>query len=349
MIFDPNTLGEHDLRPLRTLLFDAGYRTEALVERLKLTETEALLADTARNSLLYCDSLGTSPSAILGKLFLFCAPVPIPVLGKLSSSIIQKLYDYGLIQVEADGRHVAGQVSITEFHGDYFLADRLFENKFRNFSVTISHDICMPPHASSFELRRVISDVPRDSTLLDVGSGSGVLSLPLARSAGLVTGIDISGRAIAFARANASLNGVRARFEHTGWERFDPTERYDQILFNSPDESAAFQFINRGLPRFLRRGGSAKVRLVCEALAEDGDIKGAVRRMSTIGPEFDIQVLVVNDSLFSLSREALARGERPLRTLLVEQHSEWPAYIDSLRSRGVAEAASIILDVTSAP
>jgi SAM-dependent methyltransferase len=343
--FDPEQLAKHDLRPLRELLLDAGYRTETLAKQLKL-HPKMLLADTARNSLIHGDSLGSSPSAVLGRLFLLCAPVPVPEVRKLSNSLIQTLYGYDLVRADAAGRHVVGNVTITEVDGFYYVADRLFENTSGAVGVTISSDVCMPPHASSFELAKAISVVSPDSSVLDVGCGSGCLSLPLTASAGLVTGIDTSSRAVAFSRANASCNGVTARFEHVGWEKFDSPEQYDLILYNSPDERAAFDFVNNGLPRLLRHGGRAQVRLVCDIHAEDRDVQGAVSRMTSVGPQFDVRILAPDDSLFSLSRDVLARGGRPARTLLVERHSEWHAYVDSLRRRGVVEVASIILDIT---
>lgn len=347
MIFDPDRLAEHDLRPLGNLLLDAGYRTGTLAQSLRLEGAEALLADAARNSFIHCDSLGTSPPAILGRLFLLCAPVRAPIFGRLPGSLVRALCEHGLVQPAADGRHVVGKVSITETGGYYFLADRLFENRFGDISITTFTEICMPPHASSLELSNAIAQVYRGSAVLDIGCGSGCLSLPLAGSADHVTGIDISSRAVAFARANASLNGVRARFAHAGWEQFDSQENYDQVFFNSPDASEAFRFINNGIPRFLRWGGHAQVWLYCEVLADDGGVQGTVRRMSTLGQQFDVRILVNDGSPFSLNREALARGRRPPRTLLVKHPSEWHGYVDSLRSRDVVEVVSIVLDITS--
>jgi SAM-dependent methyltransferase len=343
---DPDKLAEHDLRPVRTLLLESGYRTKTLAARLGLDDPETLLADTARNSLMYCDSLGSSPPAILGRLFLLCAPVPIPVFSKLTKPLIRALYEYELVRVDTDGRHVVANVTITEADGHYYIADRLFENKSGSIHVTISSDMCMPPHASSFELSRIISKALPGSTVLDVGCGSGYLSLPLAVSTELVTGIDTSSRAVAFSRANASLNGLHARFIHQGWEQYDLPEQYDLILYNSPDGGAAFDFINNGLTRFLRPSGRAHVRLVCDVLAEDDDVTSAVRRITTIGPQFAVRIHVPSDSLYSLNREVIAQGSRPSRTLLVDRHSDWQAYLDSLRSRGVVEVASIVLDIT---
>jgi len=333
------------MQHLRAGLLDAGYRTQTLAESLGVGGAEALLSDIARISLICCDFLGTSSSAILGKLFLLCAPVPMHIFHKLPEPLSQSLHEHGLVQIDSDGQHAIGRVSITEVDGFYFLTDRLFENRFSTITVAIPDDVCMPPHASSFELMKAIARARGGSTVLDVGCGSGCLSLPLARSADLVTGIDISGRAIAFARANASLNGVRAQFENAAWENYNPQQRYDHILFNTPGPTAAFDFVSAGIPRFLAPGGHAEVWLTCEVLAEDGDIRGAVDRMSTIESPFDLRIMVNDRSPCSLSREAVASRRRPGHTLVVKHPAEWRAYAESLHSRGVVEVASIVLEI----
>jgi SAM-dependent methyltransferase len=344
--FDPSTLAGRDLQYLRAGLLAAGYRSETLADSLRVKGAAALMSDIARISLICCDSLGTSPSAVLGKLFLLCAPVPMRVFGKLPRPLTQSLHEHGLVHIDSGGQHVIGRVSITEVDEFYFLADRLFENRFGTITVTTPDDVCMTPHASSFELMKAIARGRAGSAVLDVGCGSGCLSLPLARPAGHVTGIDTSGRAVAFARANASLNGVRAQFEQAAWQNYDSQQRYDHILFNTPGPSTAFDFVTAGIPRFLAPGGRAEVWLTCEVLAEDGDIRGTVDRMSTIEPPFDLRIMVNDRSPCSLSREAVASRRRPGHTLVVKHPAEWRAYVDSLHSRGVVEVASIVLEIT---
>ena len=111
MIFDPSTLAEHDLQHLRAGLLDAGYRSEALAERLGVRGAEALLSDSARISLVCHDFLGTSPSAILGKLFLLCAPVPMRVFDELPHPLSQSLHEHALVQVDSDRQHAIGRIS----------------------------------------------------------------------------------------------------------------------------------------------------------------------------------------------------------------------------------------------
>jgi hypothetical protein len=348
-IFDPTTLAEYDLRYLGALLLDAGYRTETVAEGLDIESAEALWADIVRNSLYYHEFLGASPPAIIGKLFLLCMPLPARIFDGLPAPLPRILREYGLVQADADGQHVVGKVSITEAGGFYFLADRLFENRFGKISVTmpaVSTGICIPPNASSLDLLTAIRRVPCGSAVLDVGCGSGFLSLPLARSASLVTGIDTNDRAIAFARANASMNGVEAQIEHTSWENYDSPQRYDHIVFNTPSPSVAYEFVTTGIPPLLAAGGRAQVLLICEVLAEDGSVRSAIGRMSAIESAFDLNIVINDESPFSLSREAIASGKRPPRTLLIKQPSEWRAYVDSLRRRGVTEVVSTVLEIT---
>jgi SAM-dependent methyltransferase len=348
-IFDPGPLAGHDLADLRPGLLDAGYRTEALARSLGVPGARALLSDTARISLLCGDSLGTSPAEILGRLFLLCAPVPARVFDGLPRPLTRSLREHGLVQAGADGQEVLGRVSITEIDGFCFLADRLFENRSGAITVSLPEDMCMPPHASSFELLRAIRPGPGGSAVLDVGCGSGCLSLPLARAGDLVTGIDISRRAVAFARANASLNGVTARFEHAAWKDYDSGQRYDHILFNTPGPDVAFDFVTAGIPRLLAPGGHAEVWLTCEVLAQDGDVGGTVDRLSSIAPPFGRRVIVNDGSPCALSRAAVASRRRPGHTLVVRHPGEWAGYVESLHRRGVAEVASIVLELTHAP
>ena len=73
-------------------------------------------------------------------------------------------------------------------------------------------DPVMGPGATTLELGRALPEGGR--SLLDVGCGAGSLAL-VARARGVeeVVGVDIDARAIAYARFNAALNSIEARFE----------------------------------------------------------------------------------------------------------------------------------------
>lgn len=344
MTFDPSALTTQDLQQLRQFLAEADYTTGTLAEILGIPGGERLLADVARTSLLHADYLGSSPAATLGKLFLLCAATPKSTLHGLPRQLLTFLYEHDLVEIDADTMCAFGKVTMSEIRGYIYMADRLFENRFGEITVPSHQDICMPPHASSFELMRAITRTPRRASVLDIGCGSGCLALPLARSGCAVTAIDICGRAVAFAQANAILNDVAARFEHASWIDFQPSQRYEHIVFNSPDAATAFEFLTAGMPRLLAPGGLAQVWLTCEVLAEDDGVDGTIAR--EIGTGSFAWTAEPNDgSPFSLGRAAVESGKRPQNTLLVTNPSEWRGYVRSLRDRGVAEVASVVIQV----
>ncbi|MGD2114627.1 MAG: methyltransferase [Acidobacteriota bacterium] len=115
----------------------------------------------------------------------------------------------------------------------------------------------------------------RMGTALDVGVGSGVLSLVLSRYAERVVGIDLNPRALAVSRFNAALNGID-RLELVEGDLFEPLSgrRFDRIVFNSPTdheeqryhgllmagEGILRRFFER-LPRHLSDDGFAQLNL----------------------------------------------------------------------------------------
>lgn len=70
--------------------------------------------------------------------------------------------------------------------------------------------------------------------VLDVGTGTGALAIAAMRAgARSVTGVDVSARAVAAARLNARLHGVRLRVHH-GDVRAVAGRRFDVVLANPP-------------------------------------------------------------------------------------------------------------------
>jgi release factor glutamine methyltransferase len=85
--------------------------------------------------------------------------------------------------------------------------------------------------------------IPRDASVLDMGTGSGLGAICAAPWAARVVAVDINPAAARCARINALLNGVEARVEVRQGDLFAPVagERFDVILFNPP--------FYRGAPR----------------------------------------------------------------------------------------------------
>jgi len=117
---------------------------------------------------------------------------------------------------------------------------------------------------------------PRTS-VLDMGTGSGVCALFAARHAKRVVAVDISAAAVRCARLNATLNDLEDRIDIRHGDLFAPVEgdHFDVVLFNPPfylgvpkdDRDAAWrsdrvaQRFAAGLGDHLEPGGVALVLL----------------------------------------------------------------------------------------
>jgi release factor glutamine methyltransferase len=111
------------------------------------------------------------------------------------------------------------------------------------FTLELTGDVFAPTHVS-----RVLAetlDIRAEDTVIDVGSGSGVLSFVAARLGALrVFGCDISEQAVRVARDNARRLGLADRTEFRSGDLFDPVRGIsaDVVIGDVagiPDEIAA--------------------------------------------------------------------------------------------------------------
>jgi HemK-related putative methylase len=115
------------------------------------------------------------------------------------------------------------------------------------------------------------------SSVLDMGTGSGICALLAAQQARRVVGVDINPAAVRCARINAAINRLESRAEFRHGDLFAPVqgERFDCVLFNPPfllgtprdardaawrSEDGALRFA-AGLRDHLLPGGTAFVLL----------------------------------------------------------------------------------------
>lgn len=129
---------------------------------------------------------------------------------------------------------------------------------------------------------------------LDMGTGSGVCAVFLARRGWQVTAVDLNPEAVRCAKANALINRLEERIDVRHGDLFAPVpdERFDLILFNPPffrgEPKGLFDLAWRatdvmerfaaGLPGALTDGGRALI-----LLSTDGDAAGMLRALEANG------------------------------------------------------------------
>lgn len=186
------------------------------------------------------------------------APLDLePLIGPLG-----RFLESGLIRRTGDG-HVESTLKY-EFLGDLLLASDRREHPYRVdhvLGVTWAAQLaaaCLPRH--------------RARSALDVGCGNGVLALHLARQAGSVAAVDISPRAVAATRLNATLNGV-GNVEALRSDLFSAVAHrtFDLVVANppyviSPEHTLLYRDSNRQGDDISR----AAVAGAASVLAEDG-------------------------------------------------------------------------------
>jgi release factor glutamine methyltransferase len=98
----------------------------------------------------------------------------------------------------------------------------------------------------------VISQAVPHEHVLDVGTGSGIIAICVAKAGRRVTAIDLSRAAVRVARRNAALNGVQFESHHSDLLS-KVKDRFDLIAFNPPYNFCRDTFIVNIAKNLLRR------------------------------------------------------------------------------------------------
>jgi release factor glutamine methyltransferase len=177
---------------------------------------------------------------------------------------------------------------------------------FKDYIFLVDENV-YDPAEDSFLLAKKMK-INEDDTVLDMGTGCGILAVLAAEKAKSVLAVDINPYAVECARRNAETNGVKDKIEFKCGNLFNPidlNERFSLILFNSPylpselDEEKSWiekawaggwngrkiidQFIMDS-PRFLAAGG--RINLVQSSLSD-------INRTIQMFNEFDLRAVVV--------------------------------------------------------
>ena len=81
-----------------------------------------------------------------------------------------------------------------------------------------------------FNLDKSEENFLQNLNILDIGCGGGLISEPLARLGGNITGIDASKKNIQVAESHAKQNGLKIKYLNKSPEQLDEKEKFDIIL-----------------------------------------------------------------------------------------------------------------------
>lgn len=193
-------------------------------------------------------------------------PVPRPELdAAFGVDQTRSLIDLGLVRSVHDRCEPLARIDRT---GRLFIASDLRQRRWQA-------DFVVGPGPASFLLARFIH-ARRRETALDLGCGSGILSLVLAARGASVLGLDINPRAVGYSRFNAAVNGRRDIVAELGDFLSQAADgqldgRFDVVVANPPFVLApARQLVYRDRPLPGDEVGRRTVERVVRALAAGG-------------------------------------------------------------------------------
>lgn len=363
----PPPLVSPDLALLREDLTAAGCTVDGVTDRLGDVAARALARDQAvpaRREL----AGATDPVAVLITLFTLGDVVPeAAAAAALPTFGVDRAVAHGLLE-----RPAPGQVRACVDLQPHAVVDDMGESawwvcsdlgELAHGGGVLPTEHVLGVGAASTTLVEAVVPPLRGMRCLDVGAGSGVQSLHLSRTGPLLVATDVSGRAGAFARVTAALNGVELDVR-TG-SLFDAVagERFDRVVANLPfvvtprrDDVPRYTYRDAGLagddvvrrmllesPLHLRTGGLAQFLGNWEDRAEEpwtdrlgGWVEQAAVALAQASGGADVlDVWVVQRELAdpALYAEAwIADGGRPDRT---EADAWYRAWLDDFADRGV--------------
>jgi methylase of polypeptide subunit release factors len=217
---------------LRDRLAEAGFDAAWLREHLGVAYLDdvGLLNRAPALERLRGDA---SAAAVLARLlYLEGAESPADLRRALPQGESDGLARVALTRTTA-GR-VAARLRIDPFAGLYLMADRRMERPDARALGLPPGDAVYPVGSDSEILANVVS-MPEGGRVLDLCTGTGVQGLRVAAGARTVIAVDVGARAVALARLNATLNGVR-NFEPRRGDLYAPVagERFDLVIVNPP-------------------------------------------------------------------------------------------------------------------
>jgi predicted RNA methylase len=220
-----NLLSTDDSRRLRAYFEETGYTEPSLRKHLGAAELPSRhLRNHAR--LLDRTSAHVPLNALLRWFWLGVPLQASRVAGLIPDDILALFHQSGLVTTEGDD--LVPQAMLLHFDGFLVASDHT--------SALLRKEVEMvlwPNPTSKFLSRFAVRRHSRAT--LDLGTGSGILSLVASRWSDSIVATDLNQRAVDCARFNARLNGVET-IEALAGDCFAPVEgrKFDLILSNPP-------------------------------------------------------------------------------------------------------------------
>lgn len=329
----PLRTGSHeDYTRVVAALTDADFTEATICRALKLHDLSALGAANSVNTDLSDLSLQLE---LLIKIFLFFEPAARTELEEtLGSETLEALLALGILHsADDEGWGFRAAVFFYPVAGYYVASDSMIGPD--DTPLVATGDWLLPAIFS--ETLRFLSLLPtgRFRETLDLGTGTGIAAMALARSSERAVAVDITQRSVDYARFNCELNGCE-NVEVLHGDLYGPVHgrTFDRIVAHPPyipvsGEALVFRDagetgeevgrrIIEGLPTHLRPGGAALILMRGFNTAEAPFEVRATRWLGAAAGEFEVAY-------------ARLREDEPLESVLEQSVSA--------RNLGVTETA----------
>jgi methylase of polypeptide subunit release factors len=236
------------LLSLRKTLRGLNYTPQGITELLGLRNSDELYPLDYRYLPLWLDRLESEPSplSIVVRLLLLGLPMPESDLTKtLGRDNLELLANTGMVIREQGECHAL--MSIVPFEDLLIATDKLFMNADPGVStpgLSADNAVWRLDKTTLIMSRALLKG--SGNSVLELGCGSGVLSLLAAGNSTQVTGLDINPRAVNVAKFNAMLNGLNnVSFSVSNLYDKAAGQKYDLIFMNPPSAPGLVRAWNR--------------------------------------------------------------------------------------------------------
>jgi len=179
---------------------------------------------------------------------------------------------------------------------------------FNNYVFMVDEQVYEPAEDTFLIAEKMT--VTEDDTVLDMGTGCGILAMLAAEKAKTVVAVDVNPHALKCANRNAETNGAKEKIEFRHGDLFQPirkNERFSLILFNSP---------------YLPSEPDEEKSWIGKAWAGGSNGRKVIDRFIAEAPQWLVdggKILLVQSSLSDVNRTLEMFKERNLHAMVVAQ------------------------------